>query len=200
MKQGKWSKCFPKKKIKSQTIFDDNGFVYYRRREQHGKFIFKDRIQLRNFHFISYNKELLLRYNAHINVKICCQSMVIKFLFNCVNKGSDRCWMTIAKDNNDEIKSYLNCSSPQHQNIVFPGNQSLLSVLKKPGVDQYLHNVSQGIKLILAHIIFITLIFLISMFGMLAKKNGYLDRKDSLSIVWCMSTLLLKNYILLDYF
>jgi hypothetical protein len=144
--------------------------------------------------------ESLFDDNAHINVKICCQSMVIKFFFKCVDKGSYRCRMTIAKDNNDEIKSYLNCSSPQHQNIVFPGNQSLPSVLKKPGVDQYLHNGSQGIKLILAHVIFITLIFLISMFGMLAKKNRYLDRKDSLSIVWRISTLLLKNYILLDYF
>uniref|UniRef100_A0A6N2LSJ9 ATP-dependent DNA helicase n=1 Tax=Salix viminalis TaxID=40686 RepID=A0A6N2LSJ9_SALVM len=79
------------------------------RRQQLDNFVLKDGIQLHNNYVVPYNKELLLRYRAHINVEICCQSMLIKYLFKYVSKGSDRCRMVVQKENNDEIKAYLNC-------------------------------------------------------------------------------------------
>lgn len=145
-------KMFPKKK--SQTIFDDNEFVYYRRQGQHGRFFLKNVTELGNCYIVPYNKELILRYNAHINIEISCQTMLIKYLFKYVSKGSNRCRMAIEGDKNDEIKSYLNCRFvcpckavwrllqfpiqskslyverlqvhlPQHHNIIFSGNLSL---------------------------------------------------------------------------
>jgi hypothetical protein len=72
-------------------------------------FVLKDGIMLCNDYVVPYNKELLMRYNAHINVEICCQSMLIKYLFKYVNKRSDRCCMVLQNETNDEIQAYLNC-------------------------------------------------------------------------------------------
>jgi len=71
MNEGVCSKRFPKK-FKLQTVFDDNGFVYYRCRDLKDNFVIKNSIQLNNRYGVSYNRELLLRYNAHINIEICC--------------------------------------------------------------------------------------------------------------------------------
>ena len=66
-------------------------------------------MMLRNDRIVPYNKELLIRYNAHINVELCCQSMLIKYLFKYVNKGPDRCRVVLQHDTNDEVQAYLNC-------------------------------------------------------------------------------------------
>ena len=78
-----------KKINKDATVFDENGFVYYKRRMQLMGHVIKIDISLSNCHVVLYNKELLLRYNAHINVEIYCQSMLIKYLFKYVSKGAD---------------------------------------------------------------------------------------------------------------
>uniref|UniRef100_A0A6N2MDD8 ATP-dependent DNA helicase n=1 Tax=Salix viminalis TaxID=40686 RepID=A0A6N2MDD8_SALVM len=133
------------------------------RREFRDNFVQKNGIMLFNDYVVPYNKELLLRYNAHINVEICCQSMLIKYLFKYVNKSPDRCRAVIQHDRNDEIQAYLNCRFicpyeavwrifqfpihsrspsverlqihlPFQQNIVFSGSESLQSVLRRPGI------------------------------------------------------------------
>ena len=108
MEKNKCSKQFPKKN-KDATIFGENGFVYYKRRMQPMGHIARNGISLSNCHVVPYNKELLLRYHAHINVEICCQSLLIKYLFKYVSKGADRCRMVLKKDTDDEIQAYLNC-------------------------------------------------------------------------------------------
>ncbi|KAJ6957546.1 hypothetical protein NC653_039492 [Populus alba x Populus x berolinensis] len=135
------------------------------RRDLKDNFVIKNGIQLNNRYVVPYNRELLLRYNAHINIEICCQSMLIKYLFKYVSKGSDRCRVVVEKDRADEIHTYMNCRFicpyeavwrllqfpihsrsppverlqihlPLHQNVVYSGNESLPSILQKPGIEK----------------------------------------------------------------
>ena len=94
------TKSFPKK-FRSSTTLGENGFVYYRRRELRDNFVLKNGIMLFNDYVVPYNKELLMRYNAYINVEICCQTMLIKYLFKYVSKGPDRCRVVFQNDANE---------------------------------------------------------------------------------------------------
>ena len=164
MKGNKCSKHFPKK-FKESTVFGENGFVFYKRRNFPNSFVMKNGIALSNSYVVPYNRELLIRYNAHVNVEICCQSMLIKYLFKYVSKGSDRCRVAIQGERSDEIQAYLNCRFvcpyeavwrllqfpihsrnpvverlqihlPMQNSIVFFGNQNLSFVLRKPGLNK----------------------------------------------------------------
>ncbi|XP_038685825.1 uncharacterized protein LOC119985609 [Tripterygium wilfordii] len=109
------------KKFYSETIINDNGFAAYRRRND-GKSIKKQGVHLDNKFTVPYNKGLLLKYQAHINVEWCNCSRSIKYLFKYINKGPDRTRALLQEniqsiDNSpsenseivDEIKMYLDC-------------------------------------------------------------------------------------------
>ncbi|XP_042757698.2 uncharacterized protein LOC111896347 [Lactuca sativa] len=111
----KCSKKFPKQ-FCNHTSVDSDGFPLYRRRND-GHFVEKSGVQLDNRNVVPYNKYLLKRYQAHINVEWCNQGSSIKYLFKYINKGPDRATVAMEPSNNDsdnndavdEIKEYYDC-------------------------------------------------------------------------------------------
>jgi hypothetical protein len=115
MQKNRCVKYFPKKFVTS-TAIDADGYPIYRRRDN-GVFIKKGESFVDNRFVVPYNRHLLLKYNAHVNVEWCNQSRSIKYLFKYVNKGHDRVTAGFYRDTNDsdgsqvidEIKMYYDC-------------------------------------------------------------------------------------------
>ncbi|GJW79427.1 DNA helicase [Tanacetum coccineum] len=114
----KCTKYFPKEYC-DHTYIDHDGFVHYRRRDI-GATTVKQNVQLDNGYVVPYNKQLLKTFYAHINVEYCGWTMLIKYLFKYISKGTDRIAARITQNNThlpsssrqpniivDEIKNYL---------------------------------------------------------------------------------------------
>ncbi|XP_022032343.1 uncharacterized protein LOC110933428 [Helianthus annuus] len=106
------SKNFPKRFMEATSI-DSDGFPIYRRRDS-GHTVVKKGVTLDNRSVVPYNKRLLKRYQAHINVEWCNQAGSIKYLFKYINKGPDRATVAVVDSDKgteeeipkDEIKEY----------------------------------------------------------------------------------------------
>ncbi len=81
------SKHFPNE-FRTETSFDENGFAIYRRIND-GRCPTKNGIDLDNRYVVPHYLQLIVRYQAHINVEWCNKSMLIKYLFKYINKGPD---------------------------------------------------------------------------------------------------------------
>ena len=120
MIENKCTKHFPKK-FCSQTTVDEDGFPIYRRRNN-GRFVERNGIKLDNRYIVPHNIELLVKFQAHINVEWCNRSRSIKYLFKYITKGPDRATLILEENlhidpstgmqhmtDTDEVKTYLNC-------------------------------------------------------------------------------------------
>ncbi|GJY96378.1 DNA helicase [Tanacetum coccineum] len=85
---GTCNRNFPKAYC-NRTYTDKDGFVHYRRRDT-GIEVQRQNVWLDNRYVVPYNRTLCLRYYAHINVEYCGWTMLIKYLFKYISKGTDR--------------------------------------------------------------------------------------------------------------
>jgi len=111
MKNEKCSKGFPKPHNDFIRI-DSKGFPIYRRRKSGPTIIVKNFV-VNSSWMVPYNPFLLRRFRSHINVEVCTHSKMVKYLFKYIHKGPDRGTALMkgpAKDNDDEIKQYLDAS------------------------------------------------------------------------------------------
>ncbi|XP_076908517.1 uncharacterized protein LOC143565430 [Bidens hawaiensis] len=96
---GSCSKGFPKD-FQTTTFFNKKGYVHYRRRPS-GFTVNKKYVVVDSRYVVPYNRALCLHFMAHINVEYCGWSMLIKYLFKYISKGSDRVCYKIAKSPNE---------------------------------------------------------------------------------------------------
>ncbi|GJU94321.1 DNA helicase [Tanacetum coccineum] len=66
-----------------------------------------------NSYVVPYNRDLLLAFQAHINVEYCGWSMLIKYLFKYISKGTDRIFARVSRP----IGESSNAADPSRQPI-----------------------------------------------------------------------------------
>ena len=116
MVDGKCSKGFPKDFVKETIVDPSSYYATYRRRgpEDGGRTVInKDGKKVDNSFVVPYNVFLLLKFNCHINVELCCSPKASKYLFKYVTKGQDRAMVTTEIDGQprDEIEDYKDMRS-----------------------------------------------------------------------------------------
>ncbi|CAN0897205.1 ATP-dependent DNA helicase PIF1 [Linum grandiflorum] len=152
MKDNKCAKFFPKP-FAPETTFDKNGYVTYRRRATNISAI-KSGANLDNSYVVPYNRDLVVKYQAHIN-----------YLFKYITKGPDRSEVLAENSQPSEIAQYLDCRSisayeavwrlfkfqiherstpvtrlsvhlPGEQPITYEEHQSLASIVTRPDIEK----------------------------------------------------------------
>ena len=122
MSKGKCSKFFPKS-FEAQKRIRDDCFPVYKRRDMNGegRKVMKNGVELDKLYVIPHNVDLVVKYEAHINVELCTKSRAIKYLFKYINKGPDIARVVLEQSNSaatndteagtqvDKIKIYLDC-------------------------------------------------------------------------------------------
>jgi len=93
MKNGKCSRLFPKIFQRTTTISEDC-FPHYRRRNDSFT-VTKNGVCFDNRYVVPYNPQLLLKYQAYINIEWCNRSTFIKYLFKYINKGDESLFSSI---------------------------------------------------------------------------------------------------------
>ncbi|CAN1164820.1 hypothetical protein LINPERPRIM_LOCUS33398 [Linum perenne] len=161
MVDGKCKKKFPKA-YNTETISDRHGYTLYKR-EMTNITVNKSGKYLDNRYVVPYNRHLIIKYQAHINIEICHKGQLIKYLFKYITKGPDRQTVVAETTSLDETAQYLDCRSissyeaiwrlfeypiherksnvvrlsihmPLSQSIAFQGSQTIRSIVGRPGI------------------------------------------------------------------
>lgn len=92
----KCEKHYPKD-FHPTTDISGEGYPVYMRREN-GRTADLRGVKLDNRWVVPHNVDLVVKYNAHINVELCKQSRCIKYLFKYMCKGEDRATFSIEEN------------------------------------------------------------------------------------------------------
>ncbi len=84
MEEGKCKKQYPRK-FQSETVTDVNGYPIYQHRDT-GNIVVVHGIELDNRWVVPHNVYLSTKYDAHIDVEVCNNIRVVKYLFKYVYK------------------------------------------------------------------------------------------------------------------
>ncbi|GAA0187291.1 hypothetical protein LIER_34579 [Lithospermum erythrorhizon] len=108
MKDGRCKNHYPKE-FSEYTTHGTGSYPIYHRKNDKRTTKVRGKI-LDNSWVIPYNPTLLLLFNCHINVEICCDIRALKYLYKYVHKGHDKVMFRIASDTPgtdiDEIASF----------------------------------------------------------------------------------------------
>jgi hypothetical protein len=116
MNNGKCEKFYPKE-FSQHTVVVPNNYVKYAR-PNNGITTHKKGVQVDNTFVVPHNVDLLVKYQAHINVENVNRNGMEKYLFKYTNKGPDCARVMLQRkrgssDNGaepfNEIKEYLDC-------------------------------------------------------------------------------------------
>jgi hypothetical protein len=77
------------KNYNDKTTINEDGIVTYKRRKT-DVYVEKKELKLDNCFVVPHNIDLIVRYQAHINIEKCHTSKLIKYLFKYICKGNDR--------------------------------------------------------------------------------------------------------------
>ncbi|XP_076898828.1 uncharacterized protein LOC143552506 [Bidens hawaiensis] len=120
------SKNFPKR-FQSETSIDSKGFPIYKIRDN-GRYVVKKGINLDNRSVVPYNKILLRKYQAHINVEWCNQEGSIKYLSAC-----EAAWRIFAFDVHYRVPAVtrLPFHLPGQKQVIYGPKDDIEDVLTK---------------------------------------------------------------------
>jgi hypothetical protein len=115
---------------------------------------------------VPYSRDLIVKYQAYINVEWCNKSRSIKYLFKYIHKGEDRATIILSTGNSyDEIQMYIDARylsageacwrifgfELQHrqpsvqrlqfhlqdeQMVVFPDSTDIEKIVSRPGIEK----------------------------------------------------------------
>ncbi|KAL7139390.1 hypothetical protein ABFS83_09G047500 [Erythranthe nasuta] len=111
MRDGNCKNHYPKE-FSESTSHGKDSYVNYKRRNDGSSVVVRN-VRLDNRFFIPYSPVLLAKFDCHINVEICADIKLVKYLYKYIHKGHDRLLYTVVPtcsqtDQLDEIQSYQN--------------------------------------------------------------------------------------------
>ena len=128
-------KHFPKA-FTEQTVIKEDGYPDYAH-SQNGHTIEQNGIVFDNHYVVPHPRELLVKFDCHINLEVCASIKAVKYIHKYIYKGPD-CATAIQTDGpQDEIRSYLDAryiSSTQacHNIFEFPMHMEYPAVYQLP--------------------------------------------------------------------